>query len=578
MEELEINFYIGKKKKIINYKRDELIKDKIEYLFNYSSNEEKIDLYYKGKKLKKETKAKHFIKNQKNKITILVVVNRAKKYVLCKKCKSCCFIKFDNYRIDTKCKNGHFLPDLSLEEMNKYYEVPIKSYKCLEHSLQFSSFCINCQENICQECEKVTHQSSHQKAYIYDLFESSDYNEEIQKSKNKLQELEDVINKFKTEVENIISKIKNVENNLEKLFNIYKEIFNSYYDINDYYIVKNISDINFENQIKEISEIVNQKNDIKKFEQILKLYDKINALNHIIIEYKNKEEGNISSSAETNIIHFQSYKIFGEYFVNNNKNVCRVIVDDIENELKEDYFLEEKNQKIILTNITKITDMSYIFHNCTNLYKIYDIDKWITSNVTNMSNLFYNCESLKELPDISKWDTCNVKDMSYMFTGCKISKLPDISKWDTSSVTNMRYMFSNCDKMRSLPDISNWDTSSVTDLSHIFENCKSLETLPEIGKWKTSSIIDMSYIFKNCTSLTNAFDNIIKWEIPKVTNMEGIFYNCEKLSSSQGELNWKIPEIIDKESIIKGCPKEIIEKIMPNYYNSSSNDKNCYIY
>ena len=48
-----------------------------------------------------------------------------------------------------------------------------------------------------------------------------------------------------------------------------------------------------------------------------------------------------------------------------------------------------------------------------------DLSKWNTNNVTNISYLFYECSSLSSLPDISKWNTKNVTDMSWMFYACK---------------------------------------------------------------------------------------------------------------------------------------------------------------
>ena len=36
-------------------------------------------------------------------------------------------------------------------------------------------------------------------------------------------------------------------------------------------------------------------------------------------------------------------------------------------------------------------------------------------NITDMSYMFYECSKLSSLPDISKWNTSNVKDMSYIF-------------------------------------------------------------------------------------------------------------------------------------------------------------------
>lgn len=50
-------------------------------------------------------------------------------------------MKFDDYRIDTQCQKGHFLPDLSLEELNNYFErTQVNFYNCIKHSMQFSSF------------------------------------------------------------------------------------------------------------------------------------------------------------------------------------------------------------------------------------------------------------------------------------------------------------------------------------------------------------------------------------------------------------------------------------------------------
>jgi hypothetical protein len=66
MVEIDINFIIGNEKKKITCKYDELIQNKIENLIQNSYlNHEKIDLYYKGKKLKQKTKANHFIKLKK---------------------------------------------------------------------------------------------------------------------------------------------------------------------------------------------------------------------------------------------------------------------------------------------------------------------------------------------------------------------------------------------------------------------------------------------------------------------------------------------------------------------------------
>ena len=110
--------------------------------------------------------------------------------------------------------------------------------------------------------------------------------------------------------------------------------------------------------------------------------------------------------------------IFGYDFVKNNKNKCKMIIDNMEYEITNKYNI--KNYKynrlsIKLKGIKKISDMSYMFNRCESLSSLPDISKWITNNVNNMSHMFSWCSSLSSLPDISKWITNNVTNMSYMF-------------------------------------------------------------------------------------------------------------------------------------------------------------------
>ena len=58
-----------------------------------------------------------------------------------------------------------------------------------------------------------------------------------------------------------------------------------------------------------------------------------------------------------------------------------------------------------------------MFFGCESLKKL-DLSKFNTSNVTNMSFMFYECSSLKELINISNFDTTNVSNMHAMFSCC----------------------------------------------------------------------------------------------------------------------------------------------------------------
>ena len=187
-------------------------------------------------------------------------------------------------------------------------------------------------------------------------------------------------------------------------------------------------------------------------------------------------------------------KIFGEKFVEFNKNICKLIVDNKEYELCS--YLKDKNIElnkdifeIKLKGLNKVSDISYMFCGCLSLLSITGIDKINTDNFKNMSCLFLKCENLESLPDISKWNTINVKNMNGMFYECKsLSKLPDISKWNTTNVKNMSYMFFGCRNLSFLPDISKWNISNVIDINSMFYGCIKLEYMPDISQWNMEKI------------------------------------------------------------------------------------------
>ena len=133
--------------------------------------------------------------------------------------------------------------------------------------------------------------------------------------------------------------------------------------------------------------------------------------NEISIKYKiNKEDEYIN--------------IFGEEFVENNKNICKYIYDNKEYELSPKFDLKrfDKSKDILeikLTGIKNITNMSDLFNDCKYLLNINEISEMDTSNITDMSRIFSNCESLISLPDISKWNTFNATNMNGLFWECK---------------------------------------------------------------------------------------------------------------------------------------------------------------
>jgi surface protein len=175
----------------------------------------------------------------------------------------------------------------------------------------------------------------------------------------------------------------------------------------------------------------------------------------------------------------------------------------------------------------KVTDMSYMFSNCSSLSSLSDISTWNTENVTNMSYLFNGCASLKELPDISYWNTEKVTNMSYLFYGTSALKsVPDISKWNVSKLTNILNIFSGGITLDSFPDMSKWH-KILFNLGKAKENeekkeyvylskdcyyftCKNCKNTPEV------IIKDNQTVLLKCNSC-NIFENE---KIEKIRNFQ----------------------------------------------------------
>ena len=115
----------------------------------------------------------------------------------------------------------------------------------------------------------------------------------------------------------------------------------------------------------------------------------INNTNEMIIIYKINGKDNQDEDK-------YEIKLFGEKFIENNKNNCKIIIDNKEQDLIE-YLKINKNEKILkikLKEIKTITNMSYMFYGCKSLTSLPDISNWNTNNVTNMRDMFYECNSL----------------------------------------------------------------------------------------------------------------------------------------------------------------------------------------
>ena len=416
-----------------------------------------------------------------------------------------------------------------------------KNYKCHQHNELYSSYCKECYKNLCIICENE--HEEHEIIYFKKLMNIDEIKENLKKYKSKVEKLNNIIKEP-------IMKLNKVMECMENYYTINNDLIQNYEIKNrNYEILYNLNEINNNIHIKELDSIINSKDLNIIMNNILLIYNKMTTKEQfsdeitIIYEIKKNKD---------------SIKIFGEDFVNNNKNFCKFICDGKEYDLKETFNVKNYDKDILeikLKGIMKITDMSCMFSQCSSLISLPDINKWNTinitnmglifaecssllylpniskwntKNVTNMVGMFYNCSSLLSLSDLHKWNTNNVIKMKCLFYGClKLKYLSGISDWNTSNVIDMSFMFHSCESLISLTDLSNWDTSKVTYMNSMFSSCYSLKSLPDISKWNTSNVVDMKQMFYECKSLRNLPD-ISKWNIENVTNKEGMFHYCNE--------------------------------------------------
>ena len=414
-------------------------------------------------------------------------------------------------------------------------------YKCNKHNKAFISYCKECNFNLCNDCE-IMHKK-HEIIYFKQLNINEKKRNQI---KENIEEFQNYIKEYKIQIKylDLLFKdvFKEVLNNIKKEEILFEYIIYSLYNLKNYESLKNISNIDIKNFIKDIKLFLNEENIIEKMKYLYYKYEKI-PKNEVIIKYNNDRT---------------KIKIFGEEFVKNNNNNCYMIFEDKKYKIQSFFPIKTKNKiieiKLIETKI--INDMSYMFSRCNSLLSSSDISKWDTSNVTNMSHIFGGCAELQFIPDISKWDTSNVTNMSEMFEYCcPLQSLPDISKWNTSNVTDMNNLFRGCINLSSLPDISKWNTGNVTNMWCMFDDCRSLLTLPDISNWDTSNVMNMSHMFAECNKLKSLPD-ISNWNTSNVTQMFRMFYYCESLTSLPDISKWNILKA-DMYQMFVNCKKSL---------------------
>jgi len=206
-----------------------------------------------------------------------------------------------------------------------------KDYICKEHNDNYNSFCKSCKINICMYCENQ-HQN-HEIIYFGKIFP------DINKIKNKLNKLRNLIDNFNLNAKQIIDIYNNCSDNLEIYYTIYNNIIKKF-DLKkrNYEIIYNLNTINEDDEIfNDLLSIINDKNLLSKFSKIINLNNKINQKK---VDLNVKEEGLYKISRRINI----NIKPQNEKINKINKEIAEK--EEALNKLKES--LEEKEAKLNL--------------------------------------------------------------------------------------------------------------------------------------------------------------------------------------------------------------------------------------
>ena len=571
--------------------------------------------------------------------------------IVCPICATEADLVIKDYKINLKCGNGHLLNDLTFSEFIEKQEIDcskivcdyckkinlenceegkfkrcfeckqnfcencaklhkkeknkkhcnsiknynIENFKCICHNNNiFNSYCKNCEKDLCFECRKDKRHKNH---VIIDYNEIAPGDDVIIEKREKLSLTQ---KEFIRQIDSIIKNLNFIKNYIQSYSKFVSNVLDRYNPMEkNFRMINNIKSINLEETINDLNEVNLCDNNDNKLINIMKLYHRIKYSNELTLKYRiNKKDKKVN--------------IFGDEFVSNNEDKCKIIIENKESELKSEININDinnynKNQNeitVILKDVNKITNMKYafkdtslssisglskidmskvetmegFFQNCIYLEKMIGID-WNIKNVKNLSYLFSGCTGIKYISfknlntlntqdmsymfhdnrelhyinGLNKLETTNVKNMECMFSECrKLEFINDLSQWKTNNLENVGEIFKGCKSLKAISDISNWDTSKLKDIHEIFYGCETVKSLPDISKWDTNNIEFAYGLFNGCSSLVS-LPNISNWKINKVNNLSELFADCVKLEEIPDISSWDVSNVINLSKLFFNC-------------------------
>jgi len=278
MENIILNFnYKGQEVKIQSKKNENM--NNIFKRYTNKINKDINNLYfiYNGNIINNNDIKLEEINNKENEINILVYdINntnnerkneRECKDIICPKCGENCIIEIKDYKINlNKCNNKHNINNILLDKFsnlqvideikcnncnknrleiydNKIYkccncninlcplckynhnkehkimDYDLINYICKTHNERYTSYCKECEKNICDICEIKSH-NNHNLIYHKDIIKNIENN-------NNIEELKIKIDKLNKEIKEIINKLNKIIKNIDIYFKINENLINN---------------------------------------------------------------------------------------------------------------------------------------------------------------------------------------------------------------------------------------------------------------------------------------------------------------------------------------------------------------
>ena len=135
-----------------------------------------------------------------------------------------------------------------------------------------------------------------------------------------------------------------------------------------------------------------------------------------------------------------------------------------------------------------------------NVSKVVFDPSFADARPTTTNYWFFEMGNLQSIQGLRYLNTSQVTDMSWMFSNCHQLWAIDVGSFNTAKVTNMAGMFNACWNLRGL-DLTSFNTSKVTDMRAMFFSCGSLQTIYVLDGWTTAAVTQSSGMFEYCSDL-----------------------------------------------------------------------------